>query len=129
MSSAKIFNMSRRRRCLTAKEVIDGLDDESSGSELADDSDDSSYNDDDSTDNDSDDQSQSGSQIEDEVEHDDGNDHNVSANSSLICKDVKYRVYKGQHCEITFWSTSNCYTSSFSTHQQLSNGISSELFT
>ena len=129
MSSAKIFNMSRRRRCLTAKEVIDGLDDESSGSESADDSDDSSDNDDDSTDNDSDDQSQSGSQIEDEVEHDDGNDHNVSANSSLICKDVNSRVYKGQHWEITFWSTSNCYTSSFSTHQQLSNGISSELFT
>ena len=66
--------MSRQRRCLTVNEVIDGLNDESSGSELADDSDDSSYNDDDSTDNDSDDQSQSGSQIEDEVEHEFGNE-------------------------------------------------------
>ena len=74
MSSAKIFNMSRRRRCLTAKEVIDGLDDKRSGSELADYSDDLSDNDDDSTDNDSDDHSQSGSQIEDEVEHEFGNE-------------------------------------------------------
>ena len=41
---------------------------------MADDSDDSSYNDDDSTDNDCDDQSQSGSQIEDEVEHKFGNE-------------------------------------------------------